>query len=109
MLEDLEAGEMEFESAEEFLVASKKEFGEGDKEMVKVAKLKRIEQEGRTIKEFIQEFKRAARRSGYEGRPLIEEFKKGMSEAIRRKLMKTERPPTSIEQWYKCATNLNRH
>ena len=109
MLEDLEAGEMEFESAEEFLVASKKEFGEGDKEMIKVAKLKRIEQEGRTIKEFIQEFKRAARRSSYEGRPLIEEFKKEMSEAIRRKLMETERPPTSIEQWYKCATNLNRH
>jgi len=23
--------------------------------------------------------------------------------------METKRPPTSIEQWYKCATNLNRH
>jgi len=39
----------------------------------------------------------------------VEEFKRGMSGAIRRKLMETERPPTSIEQWYKCATNLDRH
>ena len=28
---------------------------------------------------------------------------------VRRKLMKTERPSTSIEQWHKCATNLNRY
>jgi len=28
---------------------------------------------------------------------------------IRRKLIETERPPTSIEQWYEHASNLNRH
>ena len=32
-----------------------------------------------------------------------------MSGAIRRKLMEVERSPTSINQWYKCATNFNRH
>jgi len=32
-----------------------------------------------------------------------------MSEVIRRKLMEAEKPPTSIEQLYKWATNLNRH
>jgi len=32
-----------------------------------------------------------------------------MSGAIRRKLMEAERSPTSIEQWYECATNLDRH
>ena len=31
-------------------------------------------------------------------RSLVEEFKRGMSGAIRRKLMKAERPSTSIEQ-----------
>jgi len=61
------------------------------------------------MEEFVQEFKRAARGSGYEGRPLVEEFKRGMSRAIRRKLMKTERPSTSIEQWYEHTTNLDRH
>jgi len=39
----------------------------------------------------------AARGSRYERRLLIEEFKKGMNGVIRRKLMETERPPTSIE------------
>ena len=61
------------------------------------------------MKEFVQEFKQAARGSGYKGRPLVEEFKRGMSEAIRKKLIEAERPPTSIEQWYKYAINLDRH
>ena len=51
---------------------------------------------------------RAARESGYEGRPLVEEFKRGISRAIRRKFMEAERPLTSIEQWYEYATNLDR-
>ena len=40
---------------------------------------------------------------------MIEEFKKGMNGMIQRKLMETERPLSSIEQWYKHATNLDRH
>ena len=73
-------------------------FGEGDKESVKVAELKKLEQGGRIMEEFVQEFQRIARGSGYEGRLLMKEFKRGMSGAIRRKLMKAEKPPTSIEQ-----------
>ena len=64
---------------------------------MKVAELKKLEQGGR-IMEFVQEFQRIARGSGYEGRLLMEEFKRGMSGAIRRKLMKAEKSPTSIEQ-----------
>ena len=98
MLKDLEAKEIEYESAEEFLAGLKKEFGGVDEEVVKVAKLRRLEQGERMIEEFVQEFRRAARRSGYEGRPLVEEFKRGMSRVIRRKLMEIERPSISIEQ-----------
>ena len=108
-MEDLEEGELEYKSIKEFLAAIKKKFGGGEEESIKVAELKRLEQEERTIEEFIQEFRRAVRESGYEGRPLIEEFKRGMNGMIRRKLMKVERPPTSIEQWYEHATNLDRH
>jgi len=32
-----------------------------------------------------------------------------MSGAIRRKLMKAKRSPTSIEQWYEYTTNLDRY
>jgi len=109
MLEDLEAGEVKFGLVEEFLLELKKEFGGGDKELVKVAELKRMEQGGKTMEEFVQEFERAARESGYERRTLVEEFKRGMSGAIKRKLMEAERPLTSIEQWYEHATNLDRY
>ena len=108
-MEDLEEGELEYKSIKEFLAAIKKKFGGGEEESIKVAELKRLEQEERTIEEFIQEFRRAVRESGYEGRPLIKEFKRGMNGMIRRKLMKVERPPTSIEKWYEHATNLDRH
>ena len=76
----------------------RKKFGKRDEEAVKVAKLKREKQEGRTMKEFIQELRKVARGNRYEGRVLIEEFKREMSRAIRRKLMKAERSSSSIEQ-----------
>ena len=61
------------------------------------------------MEEFAQEFKRAARGSGYEGRPLVEEFKRGINGGIRRKLMEAENPPASIEQWYRRAMALDRN
>jgi len=100
---------MEYEMAEEFLMVLKKKFGEGEEESVKAAELRKLEQGGRTIEEFIQEFKRAARESGYEGRPLIEKFKRGINGGIRRKLIEVENSPASIEQWYRRATTLDRN
>jgi len=89
-MEELELGELEYESAEEFLTSLKREFGGGEEKLVKAVELRKLEQGGKTMEEFVQEFKRAARGSGYEGRPLVEEFKRGMNRAIRRKLMEAE-------------------
>ena len=97
-MEELESGEVEYESAEEFLTSLKKEFGGGEEELMKAAELRKLEQGGRIMEEFVQEFKRAARGSGYEGRLLVEEFKRGMNGGIRRKLMEAENPLASIEQ-----------
>ena len=98
MLEELEAGGLEFEMVGEFLAEIKREFRGGEEEAVKVAELRKMEQGGRTIEEFVQEFKRVVRGSRYEGRPLVEEFKRGMNGVIRRKLMEAENQPGSIEQ-----------
>ena len=57
----------------------------------------------------MQEFKRVARGSGYERRPLVEEFKRKMNEIIRRRLMEAENQLGSIKQWYKRATALDRN
>ena len=73
-------------------------FGETSEEERKIEQLRTIEQENRTCDEYIQEFKKVARGSGYKGRPLIEEFKRGLSGVIRRKLAEVEEPPTTIEE-----------
>ena len=109
VMEEIEAVEVEYESAEDFLTCLKKEFGGGEEELVKAVELRKLEQGERTMEEFVQKFKRAARGSGYEGRPLVEEFKRGINGGIRRKLMEAENPPTSIEQWYKRATALDKN
>jgi len=108
-MEELESGEIEYETAEEFLMSLKKEFGGGENELVKVAELRKLEQGGRTMEEFMQEFKRAVKESGYEERPLVEEFKREMNRGIRRKLIEAEIPPASIEQWYRRAMALDRN
>ena len=81
-LEDLKVGVLEYETAEEFLGAIKKEFGRGNEETVKVAELKRLKQGGRIMEEFVQEFRRAARGSGYKKRPLVEESKRSINGII---------------------------
>ena len=53
ILEDLEGRLLEYKTVGEFLVGIRKKFGGGDKESVKVAKLRRLEQEGKTIEEFV--------------------------------------------------------
>ena len=108
-MEELEAGEVEYELVEEFLTSLKKKFRGEEEELVKAAELRKLEQGRRMMKEFIQEFKRAARGSGYEGQPLVEEFKRGMNREIRRKLMEAENQPGSIEQWFRKATALDRN
>ena len=109
IMEELEMGEVEYESVEEFLISLRKEFGGGEEELVKAAELRKLEQGGRMMKKFMQEFKQATRGSGYKERPLVEEFKRGINGGIQRKLMESENPLTSIEQWYRRATALDRN
>ena len=65
ILEDLKAGKLEFESVGEFLAEIKKEFEAREEELVKAAELRKLEQGGRTMEEFVQEFKRTTKGSGY--------------------------------------------
>jgi len=52
-MEELEAGEIEHETVEEFLISLKKEFGGGEEESVKAAELRKLEQRGKTMEEFV--------------------------------------------------------
>ena len=75
------------------------DFGETSEEEKKIEQLRTMEQGRRTCDEYVQEFKKVARESSYKERPLIEEFKRGLNRAIRRKLAKAEEPPTTIGEW----------
>ena len=61
MLENLESGNLEYETVEEFLMDLKKKFGGRDEEVVKVIELKILKQEGKMMEKFVQEFRRVVK------------------------------------------------
>ena len=109
MLKDIEIEKLKFISTGNFLTKLKKKFGRGDSKSAKVAKLKKVEQESKTMEKFVQEFGRIARKSRYKEKILVEKLKRRMNGVIRRKLMETEQSLRSIEQWYERVKNLDRH
>jgi len=100
---------LEYEIVGKFLADIRKQFRDEDEELVKVAELKKLEQRGKMMEEFVQEFRRVARGSGYKGRLLVEEFKRGINTTICQRLMKSEWQPCSIEQWYDKIIILDRN
>ena len=53
IMEELEAEELEYESVEEFLINLKKKFGRGEKKLVKVVELRKLEQGGKMMEDFV--------------------------------------------------------
>jgi len=98
LLDELAKEESEMELAEQLFTKIRNDFGETSEEERKIEQLRTIEQGGRTCNEYVQEFKKVARESSYKGRPLIEEFKRGLNGSIRRKLAEAEEPPTTIRE-----------
>jgi len=98
LLDELAKEESEVESAEQLFTKIRNNFGETSEEERKIEQLRTIEQRGRLCDKYVQEFKKVTRRSGYERRPLIEEFKRGLNGAIRRKLAEAEELPTTIRE-----------
>ena len=99
----------EVETIEELFEKMREEFGEFDEESRKVDKLRLLVQGSRTYDKYMQEFKRTARGSGYKGRTLIEEFKRGLNGTIRRRLAEAESLPSTISDWQKRAVKLDRN
>jgi len=102
-------GELGVESVEQLFTKIRNDFGETSEEERKIEQLRTIKQESRTCDEYVQEFKKIARGSSYEEQSLVEEFKRGLSGAIRRKLAEAEEPPTTIGEWQERAVRLDRN
>jgi len=109
LLDKLAKKELEVKTAEQLFSKIRNDFGEISEEERKIEQLRTIEQGGRTCDKYIQEFKKVARRSGYKGQLPIEEFKRGLNRAIRRKLAEVEEPPSTIGEWQERAVRLDRN
>ena len=96
LLDKLAKGKSEVESVEQLFTKIKNDFGEISEEKRKIEQLRIIEQEGRTYDKYVQEFKKVTRGTGYERRPLIEEFKRRLNGSIRKKLAEAEELLTTI-------------
>ena len=96
MLDKLAKGKSEVELVEQLFTKIRNDFGEISEEKRKIEQLRIIEQEERTYNKYVQEFKKVTRGTGYERRPLIEEFKRGLNGGIRKKLAEAEELLTTI-------------
>ena len=67
LMDELAKGESEVETAEQQFSKIRNDFGETSEEERKIEQLRTIEQGNRTCDEYVQEFKKVARGSGYEG------------------------------------------
>jgi len=67
VLDEITKGMLLVNTVEELFTKIQQEFGEFDKESKKVDKLRLLEQGGKIVDEYVQEFRRVARGSGYEG------------------------------------------
>ena len=75
LLDKLAKEESEVESVKQLFTKIRNDFGETLEEERKIEQLRMIEQGGRTCNKYVQEFKKVARKSSYEERSLIKEFK----------------------------------
>jgi len=53
VIEDLESGNLSYAIVREFLLDSKEEFRRRSNKIIKIAELKKVKQEGKTIEEFV--------------------------------------------------------
>jgi len=65
----------------------------------KVDELRVLEQEEKTVDEYVQEFRRV----------LVEEFKRGLNGVVRKRLAEAEMPPATITQWQARVVQLDRN
>jgi len=109
LLDELAKEESKVESAEQLFTKIRNDFGETLEEERKIEQLRTIEQGERTYDEYMQKFKKVTRGSGYEERPLIEEFKRELNGSIRRKLAEAEELLTTIGEWQERVVRLDRN
>ena len=97
-----------FFNVDELMNEIEAKFGEEDKRTTMSLKIRTMVQGDKHADEHVQEFQRAALEAGYEGYPLVVEFKRSLNAGLRRQLQNLRPQPITIGQWYKEAITVDR-
>jgi len=97
-----------FSTSDELLKEIDRKFGDTDKRTTQSLKIRTIQQGDRSVDEHVQEFEKAALEAGYEGYPLVVEFKCSLNSGLRRRLMELRPMSVTIQQWYDEAIMMDR-
>ena len=71
-------------------------------------KIRTMMQGDKTADEHVQDFEKAVLEAGYEGFPLIVEFKQSLHPALQKQLSEIRPQPVTIEEWYNEAMTIDR-
>ena len=71
-------------------------------------KIRTMLQGDKTADEHVQDFEKTALEAGYEGFPLIVEFKQSLHPALRKHLSEIIPQPVTIQEWYNESITINR-
>jgi len=97
-----------FSMSDELLKKINRKFDDTDKRTMQLLKIRTTQQGDRSADEHVQEFEKAGLEAGYEGYPLVVEFKCSLNAGLWRRLIELWPMPVTIEQWYDEAITMDR-
>ena len=97
-----------YNTADELLQEIQRRFGDTDKQATMSLKIRTMMQGDKTVEEHVQDFEKAALEAGYEGFPLIVEFKRSIHPVLRKRLSEIWPQPVTIKEWYNEAITIDR-
>ena len=97
-----------YNTADDLLQEIQKRFSNTDKWATMLLKICTMMQGDKTADEHVQDFEKAALEAGYEGFPLIVEFKQSLHPALRKRLSEIRPQPITIQEWYNESITIDR-
>ena len=89
-----------YNMADKLLQEIQRQFSDMDKRATMSLKIRTMLQGDKTADEHVQDFEKAALEAGYEGFPLIVEFKWSLHPALRKRLSEIRPQSMTIQEWY---------
>ena len=97
-----------YNTADELLQKIQHQFSDMDKRATMSLKIHTMMQGDKMADEHVKDFEKAALEAGYDGFPLIVEFKWSLHPALRKRLLEIRPQPVTIQEWYNEAITIDR-